>query len=137
MGDLTLSISLVNTNNKALLRECLKSLYNTDHGVDFETILVDNVSTDGSAELVSAEYPQVRLIVNATRKGFGANHNQAIAASRGKFVLVLNEDTVVRPGALRAMCDFLQSHADAGAVGCRLANPDGSLQPSCYKFPSP
>ena len=132
-----LSISLVNTNNKPLLRECLQSLYEQEHGVVFETVLVDNVSTDGSAEMVRDEFPQVRLIINETRHGFGANHNQAIRESRGGYVLVLNEDTVIRPGALRSMCDFLDEHPDAGAVGCRLENPDGTLQKSCYKFPSP
>lgn len=137
MGNVTLSISLVNTNNKALLHECLKSLFCTQHGVEFETIVVDNVSTDGSVAMVREAFPQVRLIINDSRKGFGANHNQAIAASGGRFVLVLNEDTVVKPGALRSMVDFLEAHRDVAAVGCRLENPDGTLQPSCYKFPSP
>ena len=137
MENLKLSISLVNTNNKLLLRACLHSLYSVDHQLPFETILVDNVSTDASSDMVKSEFPQVELICNRTRKGFGANHNQAIRASRGEYVLVLNEDTIVRPGALRAMCDFLDAHADVGAVGCRLENPDGSLQPSCHRFPSP
>ena len=132
-----LSISLVNTNNCKLLGVCLHSLYDVDHGVEFETILVDNVSTDGSAEMVRTEFPQVKLIENTGRKGFAANHNQAIAASQGEHVFVLNEDTVVHPGALKALCDFLDTHPDVGAVGPRLENPDGTLQKSCYRFPSP
>ncbi len=132
-----LSISLVNTNNRELLRACLQSLFTQEHGVEFETILVDNISNDGSAEMVATEFPQVQLIRNTQRKGFAMNHNQAIRASRGDFILVLNEDTIVRPGALKAMCDFLETHDDTGAVGCRLENPDGTLQRSCYKFPSP
>jgi GT2 family glycosyltransferase len=132
-----LSISLVNTNNKVLLTDCLKSLYGQDHGVDFETILVDNVSTDGSAEMVAADFPQVQLIRNQKRKGFAANHNQAIAASKGEMVLVLNEDTVIRPGALKTMCDYMDSRPKTGALGPKLENPDGTLQKSCYKFPSP
>jgi GT2 family glycosyltransferase len=132
-----LSISLVNTNNRVLLHDCLVSLFQQDHGVEFETILVDNVSTDGSADMVAAEFPQVKVIRNERRKGFAANHNQAIAASKGEMVLVLNEDTVVRPGALKTMCDFMDSHPQTGALGPKLENPDGTLQKSCYKFPSP
>jgi hypothetical protein len=133
----TLSISIVNTNNKVLLRECLKSLFGQDHGVDFETILVDNVSTDGSVEMLRAEFPQVKTIQNTGRMGFAANHNQAIRASVGKYILVLNEDTIIEPGALKAICDYLAANPKTGAVGPKLENPDGSLQPSCYRFPSP
>ncbi|MCW3095524.1 MAG: glycosyl transferase family 2, partial [Chthonomonadaceae bacterium] len=74
---------------------------------------------------------------NTFRMGFAANHNQAIKASVGEHVFVLNEDTVVHPGALKALCDFLDTHPDVGAVGPRLENPDGTLQKSCYRFPSP
>jgi GT2 family glycosyltransferase len=132
-----LSISLVNTNNKVLLRDCLKSLFEQDHGLDFEIILVDNVSTDGSVEMVTAEFPQVAIIRNERRKGFAANHNQAIAASKADLVLVLNEDTVVRAGTLKTMCDFMDAHPKTGALGPKLENPDGTLQKSCYRFPSP
>lgn len=132
-----LSISIVNTNNKPLLLNCLESLYSRDHGILFETILVDNASTDGSAEAVRLRYPQVKLIINKDKKGFAFNHNQAIRVSGGDYILILNEDTVVKPGALKAMCDFLDEHPETGAAGCRLENPDGTLQKSCYKFPSP
>lgn len=132
-----LSISLVNTNNCKLLNVCLHSLFDVDHGVEFETILVDNVSNDGSPEMVRKEFPQVKLIENTYRMGFAANHNQAIRASQGQYVFVLNEDTVVHPGALKALCDFLDAHPDVGAVGPKLENPDGTLQMSCYRFPSP
>jgi len=133
----TLSISIVNTNNRVLLEQCLHSLFDQDHGVDFEVILVDNVSTDGSADMVVDKFPRVQLIRNTGRLGFAANHNQAIRVSRGKFILVLNEDTIVRPGALKSMCDIQAQNPRIGAVGPRLENPDGTLQPSCYKFPTP
>jgi GT2 family glycosyltransferase len=133
----TLSISIVNTNNRVLLEQCLHSLFDSDHGVDFEVILVDNVSTDGSADMVMQKFPQVQLIRNTNRMGFAANHNQAIRASRGKFILVLNEDTIVKAGALKSMCDYQEQNPRVGAVGPRLENPDGTLQPSCYKFPTP
>ena len=132
-----LSISIVNTNNKALLLDCLESLYLQNQRILFETILVDNASVDGSAEAVRSKYPQVQLIINKNRKGFAFNHNQAIRVSKGDYILILNEDTIIKPGALKAMCDFLDDHTDVGAVGCRLENPDRTLQQSCYKFPSP
>lgn len=132
-----LSITIVNTNNRAFLEACLSSLYAVDHGTDFEVILVDNASTDGSAQAVKSQFPDVHVITNPYRRGFAANHNQAIRASRGEYILVLNEDTIVRPGALATMTEFLDDHPDVGAVGCRLENPDGSLQRSCYRFPSP
>jgi GT2 family glycosyltransferase len=132
-----LSISLVNTNNRTLLQACLASLYGADHEVEFETVLVDNCSTDGSAEMVRSEFPQVQVLENERRQGFAANHNKAISVCRANYVLVLNEDTIIRPGALRVMCDYLDTHPRTGCVGCRLENPDGTLQPSCYKFPSP
>ena len=137
MTNLKLSISLVNTNNRDLLRECLKSLYEQDHGVTFEVVLVDNISTDGSVEMVQSEFPQVKVMVNTKRMGFAANHNQAIQECKADYILVFNEDTIVKPGALKAMTDYLDTHSDTGAVGCRLENPDGTLQRSCYKFPTP
>src|SRR5665213_106571 len=73
-----LTISLVNTNNRDLLRACLQSLYSVDHSASFEVILVDNLSTDGSREMVAAEFSKVQLVLNGARQGFGANHNQAI-----------------------------------------------------------
>jgi len=132
-----LTISLVNTNNRDLLRACLQSLYSVDHSASFEVILVDNLSTDGSREMVAAEFSKVQLVLNGARQGFGANHNQAIRRAKGEYILVLNEDTIVRAGALKAMADYLDADSAAGAVGCRLENPDGTLQPSCYRFPSP
>jgi GT2 family glycosyltransferase len=132
-----LTISIVHHSNRDLLRDCLRSLYALKNEVEFETILVDNVSSEGALEMVREEFPAVRVIENTARKGFGANHNQALRASGGRFILLLNDDTLVQPNALRALCEYLEHHPEVGAVGPRLENPDGTLQPSCYKFPSP
>lgn len=132
-----LSISIVHHDGLQTLRDCLASLYAAPPRPPFEVVLVDNCSTDGSVEMVRAEFPAVRLLLNEARHGFGANQNTAIRACRGEAILLLNDDTLVHPGALDALCAFLDAHPQTGCVGPRLVNPDGSLQLSCYRFPSP
>ena len=129
-----LSISIVNTNNCSLLRDCLASIYRTTQRATFEIIVIDNVSTDGSAEMVRSEFPSVKLIVNDARGGYGFSHNKGIAAAWGEFVLIFNEDMVVLPGALDKMVEKLKSDPAIGVLGCRLLNPDLSLQHSCHRF---
>ncbi len=124
-------------SSKDMLRACLISLLVGNVEVPAEVIVVDNATTNGCVEMIRAEFPQITLIVNAHRDGFAANQNRALRASYGDYILLLNDDTIVRPGTLQTLCDFLNHHPKIGAVGCRLENPDGSLQKSCYKFPSP
>ena len=132
-----ISISLVNTQNRELLLDCLASLEQAARGVSLQTIVIDNASTDGSAEAVAAAYPQVELVARRHRRGFGANHNHAIARARGRHVLILNEDTVLCEGMLDRMCRFMDQNPRVGACGPRIANPDGSEQPSAFHFPTP
>lgn len=132
-----ISITYVNLNTRDLLRESLCSMYDQEWGVTLETIVVDNASKDGSVEMVREEFPQVKLIANEEYRGFGAGNNQAFDAAKGRHLLMLNTDTVVLPGALDAMVEFLDNHPEAGAMGCKLLNSDGSLQRSCWRgFPS-
>jgi GT2 family glycosyltransferase len=98
--------------------------------------VVDNGSSDGSVAAVQAHYPEVRIIANRENRGFAAANNQAIRASDSRHVLLLNSDTVARPGSLAALVRFLDAHPEVGIVGSRLLNPDGSLQPSWAMFPS-
>ncbi len=129
-----LSISIVNTNNRNLLRDCLASIYRTTERISFQIIVIDNASTDGSAEMVRSEFPSVELIINDARGGYGYSHNKGIAAARGQFILIFNEDMVVLPGAFDTMVDKLKSDPTIGVLGCRLLNPDLSLQHSCHRF---
>ena len=131
-----LSISIVNTNNCALLRDCLRSIWDTTKEASFEVIVVDNASTDGSADMVTREFPEVRLITSDKRGGYGESHNKGILASRGEFVLIFNEDMVVLDGALDAMVRKLKQDPTIGAIGARLLYTDGSLQHSCFREPS-
>ena len=136
-----LSVIIVNWNTKDLLAQCLQSVYETaashsDCNLSFETVVVDNASTDGSPEMVRAHFPQVRLIENQQNEGFARANNRAIRATHGRYFLLLNSDTVVLPGSLGAMVHFADQHPEAGIVGCKLLNADGSLQPSWAQFPT-
>ena len=131
-----LSISIVNTSNRALLEQCLDSIRSTVRHATYEVLVVDNNSSDGSAEMVETRFPEMQLIRNAERLGYPASHNRALRRSSGRYVLVLNEDMLMLPGALDTMVAFMDEHPEAGMLGCRLLNPDGSLQPSCRAFPS-
>lgn len=135
-----LSIIIVNWNTKNLLGRCLRSLEEhegTCRRPSVEVFVVDNASTDGSAVMVRAEYPRVRLIVNAENVGFARANNQGIEQSEGRYVVLLNSDTEVHPGALEAMVAFMDEHPEAAGCGPRLLNGDGSLQASCHPMLTP
>lgn len=131
-----LSIVIVSWNTRALLEQCLASIYTHPPSVAFETIVVDNASRDGSADAARQGFPQARLIENAVNVGFAPANNQAIELCQGELVLLLNPDTRVLPGALDAMIRFMDEHPQAGAAGARVLNPDGTLQTSCYPAPT-
>jgi GT2 family glycosyltransferase len=134
-----LSIIIVNWNTCDLLAQCLESVLDEMHrlpGLEIETLVVDNASTDHSISMLQEQFPWVRLIENQENVGFAAANNQAIQQSTGRYVLLLNPDTEVEPGALAALISFLDTHPQAGATGAQLLNPDGTLQTSCYPFPT-
>lgn len=127
-----LSIVIVSWNTCDLLRRCLETVFAYPPDDPFEVWVVDNNSQDDSVAMVQQEFPQVHCLVNDHNPGFAGGNNQAIEATSGEYVLLLNPDTEVMPGALVALVDFLDAHPVAGAAGSMLLNPDGSLQPSCY-----
>jgi GT2 family glycosyltransferase len=130
------SVVIVGWNTRDLLRQTLESLYRETHNVEFETIVVDNGSTDGSIERVHEEWKQVRLIALPENKGFAVGNNMGFRIACGRHILLLNSDTIVLPSTLYGMVHFLDSHIDAGCVGCRHLNPDRTLQRSMDSFPS-
>ncbi len=128
------AIILVNWNTRDLLRQALRSV--REHaGMPVHVIVVDNASSDGSPEMVRAEFPEATLIANPDNRGFGQANNQGFAASREPFILLLNSDAELTPGALPALVAELERHAEAGAVGGRLVYPDGRFQASFNRFP--
>jgi GT2 family glycosyltransferase len=131
-----LSIIIVNWNTCELLQDCLASIHRNPPEAAFEVCVVDNASTDGSPEMVRERYPQVHLISNQENPGFARANNQGIQMSNGEYVLLLNPDTYVKPGALECLVQFLEGTPKAGGVGAQLLNPDQTLQVSCYPQPT-
>lgn len=136
---LDISISIVNFNNKSLLKECLDSIYRTlPLTIHYEIIIVDNNSSDGSPEMIKKDYPHAILITNTQNKGYSSAVNQAIKKSNGKYIALLNDDMYVLPNALAYMKHFLDSNTKVGAVCCKILNPDKTLQiHDTTRFPAP
>jgi N-acetylglucosaminyl-diphospho-decaprenol L-rhamnosyltransferase len=131
-----LSVCIANWNCALVLRECLRSL-EAQGPVPLDIIVVDNASTDGAADMVSREFPAVRLVRNATNAGFSQANNQAARLAGGRFLLFLNNDTVVPPGALLRLAGFLDAHPDVVMVGPRLRDGRGKVQMSHRRRPTP
>ncbi len=131
-----LSVIIVSWNVKDFLKKCLTSIFLFIKEVDYEIILVDNASTDGSVEMVQKEFPKVKLIVNKKNFGFAQANNQGIKESKGKYLLILNPDTEFIDDRIKELIDFLERNSVVGAVGCQILNSDLSLQPSVRRFPS-
>ncbi|MEO0964985.1 MAG: glycosyltransferase family 2 protein [Planctomycetota bacterium] len=132
-----LSVVIVSYNTREMTLECLDTLAEALTRLDAEVFVVDNASTDGSVDAVRAAYPDAVVIANDDNAGFGAANNQAFARAAGRYLLLLNSDAFPEPGALEALVAFAERHPDAGVVGPRTLCPDGSLQQSCFHYPSP
>ena len=131
-----ITISIVNWNTRDELANCLESVL-AQEGVTFEIIVVDNGSNDGSAEMVTSRFPEVRLISNKDNRGFSRAQNQALAASRGRYVMMLNPDArIVSSDALATLLQFADSEPQIGIIGVRILNVDGTLQFSARSFPT-
>jgi GT2 family glycosyltransferase len=132
-----LSVIIVNWNTKELLKSCLDSFYREMKEFTSEIFVVDNSSSDGSAEMVKKEFPEVILIENIKNVGFAKANNQAFHLAGGRFVLLLNPDTVILNNAVSKMLRFIGEKKKIGAVGPKLVNTDGSVQYECARnFPS-
>jgi hypothetical protein len=128
------AVVLVCWNNKAYLDACLRSLYDARIRHPLEVVVVDNGSTDGSQEMLRLRFPEVGIVQNDSNVGLARACNQGIEATRSPFVLLLNNDTIVNGPSLEALIDFMAANPDAGAVGGRLLNEDGSVQAEYNNF---
>ncbi len=135
-GHPVLSVIITNWNTRDLLRDLVSSIERHRPPFAFEVIVVDNGSTDGSADMVAREFPWVVLLMNAANLGYARANNMGCARAGGEFVLLLGSDTVIVDDSMAHMVEYLRSHADTGAVSCRLLNPDRSPQGSCRHFPT-
>ena len=129
-----LAVVVVTYNSAATILACLRSI-GTD-GVTAEIVVLDNASTDGTVDLIRREFPAVRLIASSSNAGFGCGCNRAWRETRAPYVLLLNPDAQLQPGAALALLEFARARPRAGLVGPRLLNPDGTLQHSCFRFPN-
>ena len=128
---LDLSAVIVSYNQKDLVTRCISSL-TRETIAPSEIIVVDNGSADKTCKMLAREFPAVRVICNTTNTGFGAAANQGIAAGRSTYVVLLNSDTEPTPQAVPVMMQFMYEHPKVAALGPKLLNSDGTLQPSCY-----
>jgi len=130
------SVVVVSFNTRDVLRECLQTLAKEAGGVRYETIVVDNASRDGSANMVEQEFPEATLIRSAVNLGFAAANNRGFAIAQGRYVVLLNSDAFLRPGALLLAVERMDADPHIGLAGARLVGRDDSWQPSARMFPS-
>jgi GT2 family glycosyltransferase len=134
-----LSIIIVSFNTVEILRDCLLSIYTSDNNeFTFEVLVCDNASSDGSLDMVKRDFPLAKLIQNSQNLGFAAANNIAIKKSKGKYILLLNSDTVVGKMSLQNMITFISMHPKCGVATCKLILPNGLIDPACHRgFPTP
>jgi hypothetical protein len=131
-----LSIIIVNWNTKEYLLQCLDSVRGAGPTDSWETIVVDNASSDGSEAEAKKRFPGIQWLTNEINLGFATATNRGLRKARGEYALLLNPDTRVREGAVETLVSFMDGHPEAGAAGAQLLNPDGSKQNSIANFPS-
>lgn len=133
-----LSILIVSYNTCRLTLDCLQSVYESRTVYTYEVIVVDNASSDDSVVAIERDYPQVTLIPNSANTGFAKANNQAMAIAKGRYVLLLNSDTIVQPDTFQTMISYMDEHPDLGATGCKVILPNGTLDKACRRgFPTP
>lgn len=133
---MTLSIVILCWNDLKVIGDCLASIFRERSNDDYEVIVSDNGSTDGSIAFIKKHFPRVRLIENGNNLGFAKGNNVGIKACSGRYVLILNPDTIIHTGALERWVAYADRHPEAGAFGCRVLNPDGSYQNPARPFPT-
>jgi GT2 family glycosyltransferase len=135
---LQLSIIIVNYNVKHFLEQCLFSVFKATKRITAQVFVVDNNSVDGSVALVREKFPLVKLIVNTTNTGFSVANNQAIKQASGKYVLLLNPDTVVQEDTFEKCLAFMENHPDAGGLGIKMLDGKGNFLPESKRgLPTP
>lgn len=133
-----LSIIVVNYKTKELTKQTLHSVYASPHNFLFEVIVLDNASLDDSVDMIKAEFPQVILLTNEENLGFSKANNIGINQAQGRYILLLNSDTVIMEDTLEIMMTYMEENTNVGAAGCKVVLPHGSLDKACKRsFPTP
>jgi GT2 family glycosyltransferase len=132
------SVIIVNFNVRYFVEQAISAVYKASEGLEIEVIVVDNASSDDSTALIQSKFPEVRLIANQENVGFGKANNQGIHEAKGKYILLLNPDTVVQENTLNACIQFMTRHNDAGAIGVRMIDGKGNFLPESKRsIPTP
>lgn len=137
MSEINLSIIILNWNAKDLLKECINSIYDNTRKLNYEIIVVDNNSSDGSVDMVNETFlgrEDFKLIANKDNKGFAHGNNQAIKIARGKAILLLNPDTLIHKDVIYKTYECLIGDEKIGVAGCKVLNPDGTIQLACRRM---
>ena len=128
-----LTIILVTHQSREVLADCLRSIAAHPPPGEHEILVVDNASTDGTRELLDTEFPAAAVIANETNLGFAKANNQALRRARGRYILLLNNDSLIQLGAFEALLGFMHAHPRAGICGPKVLNADGTLQKQCRR----
>ena len=131
-----ISISIVNTNNRELVLQCLASVYKTAGDLNLEIFVVNNACTDGSPAAIQRGFSRVKTLENLEMLGFSTNNNLVFARASGRYLMLLNDDTIVKPGAFQEMVAFMDAHPEAGGVGANLLNSEGTFA-KCFASLAP
>jgi GT2 family glycosyltransferase len=131
-----LSVVIICWNDLKVILDCISSVYSETSAIDYDIIVSDNASSDGSVAAIRERFPEVRILENTENFGFGKGNNAGIRVAQGEYILILNPDTIVRDRALEKLVAYADQHIEAGAFGCRILNLDGSVQLSAHPLPT-
>lgn len=134
--EIDVSIIIINYYSTELLEGCLDSIFKYMNGINSEIIIVDNGSVAGDLENLLSKYSGIKLVMNQSNKGFGAANNQGAELAKGKYLLFLNNDTIIQENSIKKVFDYANSISGENIIGCRLLNADGSIQKSVFDFPT-
>lgn len=134
--EVDVSIIVANWNTRELLRDCIRSIYGKTKGIRYELIIADDASTDGSAEIIQREFPQVKIIQNEKNLGYAKSINRGVPLAQGNYILLLNSDTLILDDAIKILANFLDLHPEAGVCGGWLWSREKTSQISYGSFPS-
>ena len=137
MKPMDVSIIIVNYNTRGLVKHCLQSVRDAGIALDYETFVVDNASTDGSSEMLRERFPEAKLLAMPRNVGFAKANNLAMREAKGRFIFILNPDTMLIPGAIEAMTAHLEANPKTAMIGPKLVHPDKTRQESVHRFPTP
>ena len=136
-SSIDVSIIIVNYRTRGLVKQCLKSIAAAAPGLEYEAFVVDNASGDGLPQMVRESFPWAKLIALPENAGFASANNAAMREAKGRYVFILNPDTMLAPGALETMARWMDAHPDVGMCAPKLLRPDRTRQESVHRFPTP